>query len=553
MQSWRRRGHQLHLPLHFVPCTFGTAMKQKQGLKDTKELTLKFEFNPKDGIDNPALSLAEDSVAAWVPRGTHRLCSPSDTEDAGKPRFYLLTKGDGESFGFCLRDEVGYKGHIIRQVACGGIAQRRGLQDGDRILEVNGEYVDNMEHFRVVQKIKASGNQVAVAVLDGNAYEVAKALNKNLAELLLGHTRPQLCHVVKDKSGFGFSVSAPEGVKGTFRLSVTSDGPADKAGVPSDSWLLELNGASVRNYTYARLTRKLKQSGSKVTLLVIDAKSEEFYRLQGVRVIAAMADAATLPFKARELHMVKGPDGYGFLLKEEKCSSGRMGQFLSEIDTGLPADRAGMRDRDRLLAVNGEGVEGLCHQEVVDMIRASGHQVTLLVIDPDGDEFYSLMGLSPLLFCEDGPHSSGTHTAPGSHPSMPQRNGTPIGTPRLCHLDMGPEGFGFQLQTITDKPGVFITQVAGGSAGKRAGLKEGDMVIEVNGSNVEQESYKEVLGRIKESGQQLTLLVVEQEVLRSYREMGLAITAVVAEGGDAAARAKALLGSRGHGVRTGRD
>ncbi|CAM5121402.1 unnamed protein product [Natator depressus] len=489
-------------------------MKQKQRLEDTKELTLKFEFNPKDGIDNPALSLAEDS----------------DTEDAGKPRFYLLTKGDGESFGFCLREEVGYKGHIIRQVACGGMAQRRGLQDGDRILEVNGEYVDNMDHFRVAQKIKASGNQVTVAVLDGNAYEVAKALDKNLAELLPGHTRPRLCHVVKDKSGFGFRVSAPEGVKGTFRLSVTSDSPADKAGVPSDSWLLELNGASVRNYTYARLTRKLKQSGSKVTLLVIDAKSEEFYRLQGVRVIAAMADATTLPFKARKLHMVKGPDGYGFLLKEERGSSGRMGQFLCEMDTGLPADRAGMRDGDRLLAVNGEGVEGLCHQEVVDMIRASGNQVTLLVIDPDGDKFFSSMVLSPLLFCEDGHPSSGTHTAPGSHPSMPQRNGTPTGTPRLCHLDMGPEGYGFQLQTITDKPGVFITQVAGGSAGKGAGLKEGDVVIEVNGSNMEQESYKEVLGRIKESGQQLTLLVVEQEVLRSYREMGLAITEMLLPG-----------------------
>uniref|UniRef100_A0A8C4YLG9 NHERF family PDZ scaffold protein 4 n=1 Tax=Gopherus evgoodei TaxID=1825980 RepID=A0A8C4YLG9_9SAUR len=392
---------------------------------------------------------------------------PSDTEGAEKPRFYLLTKGNGESFGFCLCEEVGYKGHIIRQVVCGGMAQRRGLQDGDRILEVNGEYV--------VQKIKASGNQVAIAVLDGNAYEVAKALDKNLAELLPGHTRPRLCHVVKDKSGFGFSVSAPEGVKGTFRLSITSDSPADKAGVPSDSWLLELNGTSVRNYTYARLTRKLKQSGSKVTLLVIDAKSEEFYRLQGVRVIAAMADATTLPFKARKLHMVKGPDGYGFLLKEEKCSSGMMGQFLTEVDTGLPADRAGMRDGDRLLAVNGEGVEGLCHQEVVDMIRAGSNQVTLLVIDPDGDKFYSSIGLSPLLFSEDGHPSSGTHTTPGSHPSMPQGNGAPDGTPRLCHLDIGSEGYGFQLQTVADKPGVFITQVTPLSA-LRLSARVGQMI-----------------------------------------------------------------------------
>lgn len=48
-----------------------------------------------------------------------------------------------------------------------------------------------------------------------------------------------------------------------------------------------------------------------------------------------------------------------------------------------------MREGDRILAVNGEGVEGLVHQEVVDRIRAGGNQVTLLIIDPEGDKFYS--------------------------------------------------------------------------------------------------------------------------------------------------------------------
>uniref|UniRef100_A0A8C0GTZ3 NHERF family PDZ scaffold protein 4 n=1 Tax=Chelonoidis abingdonii TaxID=106734 RepID=A0A8C0GTZ3_CHEAB len=439
--------------------------------------------------------------------------------------FYLLTKDNGENFGFRYVRRWGTRGTSSGRLCGGGDGPPQGLQDGDRILEVNGEYV--------VQKIKASGNQVAVAVLDGNAYEVAKALDKNLAELLPGHTGTRLCHVVKDKSGFGLHISAQEGKRKVKTLPVGGK----RAGLKEGDVVIEVNGRNVEQASYERL----KQSGSKVTLLVIDAKSEEFYRLQGVRVIAAMADATTLPFKARKLHMVKGPDGYGFLLKEEKCSSGMMGQFLSEVDTGLPADRAGMRDGDRLLAVNGEGVEGLCHQEVVDMIRAGGNQVTLLVIDPDGDKFYSSVcpdrivaqcegwwaagrdanpalweqqphrnsslgtlchsvlglghymlmamwdvkieasgmlssgsgpqelggsaclvfqiGLSPLLFCEDGHPSSGTHTTPGSHPSMPQGNGMPVGTPRLCHLDMGPEGYRFQLQTVADKPGVFITQV----------------------------------------------------------------------------------------------
>lgn len=67
----------------------------------------------------------------------------------GEPRFYLLSKGSTETFGFCLHEELGCQGHIIRQVELGGLAQRRGLQDGDRLLQVNGHFVDHMEHHRV--------------------------------------------------------------------------------------------------------------------------------------------------------------------------------------------------------------------------------------------------------------------------------------------------------------------------------------------------------------------------------------------------------------------
>lgn len=233
--------------------------------------------------------------------------------------------------------------------------------------------------LQVVQKIKASGNQVLLAVLDGDSYEAAKALGRDLSQMLPTDIRPRLCHITRDKSGFGFSVSGPEGreaagtaspqhrptwsitpslqpsplagVKGTFQLSVRQDGPAERAGVPSGSWLLELNGHSVRSCSHTQLARKvcvrsgaglmagagrgaehhacllqLKQSGSKVTLLVASGPVEEFYRLRGLQVTAALADTSWLPFKARELHMVKGDAGYGFLLKEDDYGSGDVGK-----------------------------------------------------------------------------------------------------------------------------------------------------------------------------------------------------------------------------------
>lgn len=73
---------------------------------------------------------------------------------------------------------------------------------------------------------------------------------------------------------------------------------------------------------------QVKQSSNPMGLLVIDAESDTFYRQRGVKVTAVMADASWVPFAVRKLAMVRRPDGYGFLLKEEKCRSGKRGEGL---------------------------------------------------------------------------------------------------------------------------------------------------------------------------------------------------------------------------------
>lgn len=75
------------------------------------------------------------------------LLAPSDS--APSPRLCLLHREDGESYGFRLRVERGRPGHIIRYVAPGGAAAHSGLQDGDRLLEVNNCYVNDLPHPEV--------------------------------------------------------------------------------------------------------------------------------------------------------------------------------------------------------------------------------------------------------------------------------------------------------------------------------------------------------------------------------------------------------------------
>lgn len=63
-------------------------------------------------------------------------------------------------------------------------ADRAGLRDGDYILEVNGESLENMEHDAVVNKISSNPNQVDLLVVGdyqaylGNRKTTTKPVNK---------------------------------------------------------------------------------------------------------------------------------------------------------------------------------------------------------------------------------------------------------------------------------------------------------------------------------------------------------------------------------------
>lgn len=73
-----------------------------------------------------------------------------------RPKVISLNKKPGQTFGFYLRLEHGEDGHLIRCLEKGGQAELAGMKDGDRILCVNGTFVDMMSHKEV--RYKSSPN-----------------------------------------------------------------------------------------------------------------------------------------------------------------------------------------------------------------------------------------------------------------------------------------------------------------------------------------------------------------------------------------------------------
>lgn len=78
------------------------------------------------------------------------------------------------------------------------------------------------------------------------------------------------------------------------------------------------------------------------------------------------------------------------------------GHFIRVVEADSSAESAGIKEKDRLVAVNGKEVEGWSHDEVVDFIKKSGNTCCFLVVDKFTDQMYTLVSGRAAGFPEHG-------------------------------------------------------------------------------------------------------------------------------------------------------
>nr|XP_060614222.1 rho guanine nucleotide exchange factor 11 isoform X2 [Anolis sagrei ordinatus] len=107
-----------------------------------------------------SLSSLGDSAPERRSPGHHR--QPSDaSETTGLVQRCVIIQKDQHGFGFTVS---GDRIVLVQSVRPGGAAMRAGVQEGDRIVKVNGTMVTNSSHLEVVKLIK-SGAYVALTLL----------------------------------------------------------------------------------------------------------------------------------------------------------------------------------------------------------------------------------------------------------------------------------------------------------------------------------------------------------------------------------------------------
>uniref|UniRef100_A0A8C6JV98 Uncharacterized protein n=1 Tax=Melopsittacus undulatus TaxID=13146 RepID=A0A8C6JV98_MELUD len=244
--------------------------------------------------------------------------------------------------------------------------------------------------------------------------------------------KPRLCRMLKGESGYGFHLHGEKGKSGQFIRKVEPGSPAEAAGLRAGDRVVEVNGLNVEQETHHQVVQRIKAVETETRLLVVDKETDEY--LCSLRLTCTedmvhsgiLLNPAASPAKPvgsdngekelcpRLCHLKKGPNGYGFNLHSEKS---RPGQFIRSVDPDSPASRSGLRPQDRLVEVNGINVEGLRHSEVVSHIKARENEARLLVVDPETDEYFKKLGVTPT---EE--HTKGvgcSHISPMAAPPSP--------------------------------------------------------------------------------------------------------------------------------------
>lgn len=108
---------------------------------------------------------------------------------------------------------------------------------------------------------------------------------------------------------------------------------------------------------------------------------------------------------------------------------------------------------------------------------------------------------------------------------------------RLCHVVKRADfdGYGFNLHAEKGRPGQYIGKVDDGSPAESAGLRQGDRIIEVNGTNITTETHKKVVELIKGVPNETKLLVIDP------RAEGADLKAAIVKSGTVKAAAAAAV------------
>ncbi|CAG5095343.1 Oidioi.mRNA.OKI2018_I69.XSR.g14144.t1.cds [Oikopleura dioica] len=432
------------------------------------------------------------------------------------PRIIKITKNEHFGFGFRVLSLQNGTGQYVEEVVKGSPAYKAGLQNSDRLIEIDGKRVSKLDVG------SASRQTVELLVLSPECdsffrrkgVQVTRSLAKNMKSKSSRVAKPRYCRLVKLPSeDFGLYVVIDNERVGQIVKWVDVGGVADRGGLRLGDRVVEINGINCEYESHTTIT-KLILSGENICHLIVVAQE---YDMQYKRALPRLT----------KIYKEDGQLGFCIYYDQD-----RDGHYVEEVDAGGPAERAGLKIGDRIIQLNGMSVENANHDAVLQKLRNAPSEVSLLVAGGKSDTHYrnivqfKTSGMDelknderpvpeqPIFFTKDEHKDDFVGTEEGESISgfSKLHESADVGVPRLCDLvKLDSEGFGFFLAIDRDREAQIVKRIEADSPARRAGLKDGDRVLEINGIKCDSMGHEAVAELIKNSGNHVKILVLDQK------------------------------------------
>ncbi|XP_054646869.1 inaD-like protein isoform X2 [Dunckerocampus dactyliophorus] len=420
---------------------------------------------------------------------------------------------------------------VIHEVYEEGAAARDGrLWAGDRILEVNGVDLRGASHDEAILALRQTPSKVLLTVLrDEDCYPHHQNLDVFLVDL---HR--------KSGRGLGVSIVGKRSGSGVFISEVVRGGIAELDGrLMQGDLILSVNGRDTKHASQEAVAAILKCARGPVLLEVGRLKAASWTTcttshkdniggesvatppllktltsspcsdlLAPSRSIMSDEDDVTscpdenTDAGIRTVHITRGAcDSLGVSIAGGRGSPlGDAPIFIAMIqDDGAAAKTQQLKVGDRLVSVNNQSVEGLSHDDVVNMMKHTRGDICLQVVaDTNMSAIFSQLDNMSTL----SSHTDDTHLA---HTLGPRS--------RTIRLEKTSDGLGFSIvggfgSTHGDLPIYVKTVFSKGAAAVDGRLKRGDQLLSVNGQRLDGVTHEQAVAILKKHTGAVTLEVL---------------------------------------------
>ncbi|XP_059840270.1 inaD-like protein isoform X4 [Hypanus sabinus] len=301
-----------------------------------------------------------------------------------------VTGGLGFSVVGLKNDNLDELGIFIREIQKGSIAERDGrLQEQDQILALNHTPLDEtVSHQEAIAMLQQTKGSVHLVVARGSPHRVPSPTD--MATLPFSSQSTQWGHVeeielVSDGSGLGFGIvgGKPTGV---IVKTVVPGGLADRDGrLKTGDRILQISGTNVEEMGSEQIAQVLRNCGNRVCMVVARDPQDDFPS-KYLNVVPSMSarehsnNISSADYEISDVELKRDGQSLGITVVGYvgASQSDTSGIFVKSIIPGSAAEQSGcIQVQDRIIAVDGVGIQGFTNQEAIDALRNTGNTVNL--------------------------------------------------------------------------------------------------------------------------------------------------------------------------------